>query len=301
MKKILLSLFAAIIALLFTGHQVYLYAARTSIGNDDIEVIFDGLGRAAAEGIIVEVPRIMTELEQTLGLGTDIGKVTVVLVREKDFRRMVKSHRTVALARAGENTITVDLLRARQDLRGTLKHELSHLVLGYHVRNGNLPRWLNEGVSQWASDGVSELLMLGKSTTLGRAVLLGRLIPLRNLRRSFPDDDKALQLAYEQSMSVVEYIVKEHGPEGLRRVLTRLSDGETVEEAVRKGLSLDMHELLDGWRADLRVRHTLLSYLSNNIYTVLFVFAALLLTAAFLRALIKIYSYKDEDEEYPQR
>jgi hypothetical protein len=60
-----------------------------------------------------------------------------------------------------------------------------------------------------------------------------------------------------------------------------------------------MGELLNGWRADLRMRHTLLSYLSNNIYTVLFVFAAILLTAAFLRALIKIYTYKDEDGEMP--
>jgi hypothetical protein len=299
MTRIWSCLIAAFLALLFAGLPGILYAERTAIGNENIEVLFEGQGRNAAEGMIAEFPKIMAELGQTLGLGTNIGKVTVILVREKDFRRMTRSHRTVALASAGNNTIAIDLLRAKRDLRGTLKHELAHLVLGHHINRGNLPRWLNEGVSQWASEGVSELLMVGKSTTLGRAVLLGRLIPLRNLRRGFPDDDKDLQLAYEQSLSIVEYIVKEHGTKGLRNMLGRLSDGETVAGAVRKSLSIDMGELLNGWRADLRMRHTLLSYLSNNIYTVLFVFAAILLTAAFLRALIKIYTYKDEDGEMP--
>lgn len=290
---------AAFLALLVAGLPGILYAERTAIGNEYIEVLFEGPGRNAAEGMIAEFPKIMAELGQTLGLGTNIGKVTVMLVREKDFRRMVRSHLTVAVASSGNNTIAIDLLRARQDLRGTLKHELSHLVLGHHIKRGNLPRWLNEGVSQWASDGVSELLMVGKSTSLGRAVLLGRLIPLRNLRRGFPDEDKDLQLAYEQSLSIVEYIVKEDGPKGLRNMLGHLRNGETVESAARKGLSMEMHEILDGWRADLRLRHTLLSYLSNNIYTILFVFAAILLTVAFLRALIKIYTYRDEDEEMP--
>jgi hypothetical protein len=282
---------SAFLTLLVAGLPGGLYAERTAVGNDNIEVLFEGPGRDMAEGIIIEYPKIMVELKRTLGLGTDIGKVTVVLVREKEFRRMVRSHRTIAFARAGENTIAIDLLRAKQDVRGTLKHELSHLVLGHHINKGNLPRWLNEGVSQWASDGVSELLMVGRSTTLGRAVLLGRLIPLRNLRRGFPNGDKALQLAYEQSLSIVEYIV----------ILGHLSDGETVEGAVRKSLSIEMHELLDGWRADLRLRHTLFLYLSNNIYTVLFIFAALLLTAAFLRALIKIYTYRDEDEDEDEK
>lgn len=274
-----------------------LYAERTAIGNGDIEVLFEGSGRDAARGIIGEFPKIMAELKETLGLRTDIGKVTVVLVREKDFRRMVKSQRTVAFARARDNTIAIDLLRAGRDLRGTLKHELAHLVLGRHIRRENLPRWLNEGVSQWASDGVSEFLMVGRSTALGKAVLLGKLVPLRKLDRGFPDGDKAIQLAYEQSLSIVEYIVKEHGRQGLQDMLGRLRDGETVEGAVRNSLFVDMHELLDGWRADLRRRHTLLLYLSNNIHTVLFILATLLLMAGFIRAMIKIYTYKDEEED----
>jgi hypothetical protein len=173
MTRIRIFIFLVVLSLLSGG---LLAAERTSLRGKGVEILFEEPGRIAAEGIIGEFPKIMAELREAMGLETDIGLVTVVLVREKDFRRVVRSQRTVAFARARDNTIVINLLRAEQNLRGTLKHELSHLILGHYIRRESLPRWLNEGVSQWASDGVSEFFTVGKSTALGKAVLLGRLV-----------------------------------------------------------------------------------------------------------------------------
>jgi hypothetical protein len=40
----------------------------------------------------------------------------------------------------------------------TLKHELCHLFLHYLIGGGELPRWFNEGIAQWTSGGIAELM-----------------------------------------------------------------------------------------------------------------------------------------------
>ena len=182
-------------------------------------------------------------------------------------------------------------------LEVTLRHELTHLLLHYYISKGNLPKWLDEGVSQWVSGGIAEIMADGRRSVLKEATLSKRFIPIRALTASFPKERKSLLLAYEESKSIVEYISSEFGTGGLRKILDLLRDGDEVDTAIMKALSIPLDELERRWHNYLRKRTTWFTYLSNNIYGILFSIAALLTIYGFIRLLLRRRAYKDEDED----
>jgi hypothetical protein len=294
----ILFLHIVIVLALSTGG---LYASeRLTYSDEDFIVRFDESSRKAAEETIRLISEARAELDETFGWDADFDPVVMVLlVKDSEFRRITGSTEIAAFANAENNTIVVNLQKVSREpgtMYSTLKHELAHLFLGYGIRRENLPRWLNEGISQWVSNGVSELVAPGRTTEIARATLLGRLIPLGRLE-SFPPGGKPLMLAYQESLSVVEYIAMRFGRRAPFEIVERLRDGDTVGDAVLSSLSIGMPELERGWHAHLKRNHTLLAYLGNNIYTLLFVLAALITAYGFARVIKRIRDYRDEDED----
>lgn len=275
-----------------------LYAENTvTLQNKEVIVLFEKPLRNAANAVLKTYPAVKAELVKTLGWEVDFRPVVLLSKDRQAFRRTVGNDITVAFAVPEKYLIVIDNSRAHTKpftLKTTLKHELCHLLLNHHIET--LPRWLDEGVCQWASGGISEIITTLKDSDLARASLSGRLIHIGELKR-FPRDEKSIHLAYAESRSIVEYIVREFGPEGLLNMLEGLKQGLTIEEAVLKSLSVSGYELELGWRAYLKRRHTWLTYLSNNIYVILFLFAALTVVYGFIRMLIRKRAYKDEDDD----
>jgi hypothetical protein len=183
-------------------------------------------------------------------------------------------------------------------LEVTLKHELCHLFLHHLVSsNGRLPRWFNEGVSQWVSGGITEVIIGENKDLLKQATLSGRFIRISNLTRGFPQDSSSLHLAYQESKSIVDYIVKEHGPDRILQIIKHLREGSTIDSAVIKALSMSMGELEKQWHSHLKRKYTWFTYLSNNIYQLLFTMAGLVLLYGFVRVILKKRAYKDEEDD----
>src|SRR5208337_5098915 len=113
-------------------------------------------------------------------------------------------------------------------------------------------------------------------SVLGEAALAGRLFRFDDLSAGFPGDRYGLALAYEQSRSLVEYIVEAYGTPGLLEVLNALKDGRTMDDAVQKHLGLTMGELERDWVSHVSKRSTWLIYVSNNLYEMLFFFASII-------------------------
>jgi hypothetical protein len=86
-----------------------------------------------------------------------------------------------------------------------------------------------------------------------------------NLSR-FPQEEKPLLLAYEESKSIVEYIVNNYSEQGLLQVLEYLKKGYSIDDSIQKSLSVSASELEMKWLAHIKRKHTWFSYLSNNIY-----------------------------------
>jgi len=266
-------------------------------------VLFHPDLRAAAFEMAEVYPYLSANLEHTFGWNFNL-KPSILLIKDGEaFRQMAESPLTVAFAVPARNLIVIDHSRMHLNpftLEVILKHELCHLLLHHHVREVALPRWLDEGVCQWASDGIADIILSQKRSSLNRATLQRSLIPLNALENDFPRDDASLVLAYEQSKSVVTYIVHKFGKEGVLSVLNGMRQGEPLDTAILNELSISLAELEEKWRHTLRQRVTWFTYVIYNIYEILFVLGALITVFAFIKVFIRKKAYmKDESENDP--
>ncbi|MBW2637729.1 MAG: hypothetical protein JRC86_09450, partial [Deltaproteobacteria bacterium] len=199
MKKILI--FSFIILLLIPAEQGLGEKAEVIQGND-VMVVFEPPLTAAAEEVARIYPGIKSEVEAQFRWKLNY-KPTVFLVKEREkFQNMVGNGLFVAFANPEKKLIVIDYSRMNIHpftLTTTLKHELCHLLFHHHISRDNLPRWFDEGVAQWASGGIGEIIMVNGKRLLNRASLSGKYIPLGRLEHHFPRDDISLKLAYEES------------------------------------------------------------------------------------------------------
>jgi len=225
---------------------------------------------------------------------------TLVLINDQNrFRQMAGHSLVVAYALPSDNIMVIDHTRMTTkpfDLQATIKHELCHLLLHHHIQSEHLPRWLDEGVCQWASDGLADIILDTRRELLPAAILSGRYLDLSNLKHRFPADKNGLILAYEQSKSIVEYIGRTYGQKSVLDLLELLRQGIEIELAVEKRFAIPLDQLEARWRAYLKKNINWFTYLSIHLYEILFVSAALLTILAYIRRVLRKKAYVDETE-----
>ena len=225
---------------------------------------------------------------------------TLVLINDHHkFRQMAGHPLVVAYVRPSENVMVIDFTRMTTkpfNLQATIKHELCHLILHHHITGDRLPRWLDEGVCQWASDGLADIILDTRRELLPAAILSGRYLDLANLKHGFPRDKNGLILAYEQSKSIVEYISRTYGRQGVLDLLELLRQGYELEFAVEKRFAITLDYLEARWREHLKKNINWFTYLSIHLYEILFVSAALLTILAYIRRVLRKKAYADQTE-----
>jgi len=285
-----------IFLVLFNPH---LYAEQTSIiQGDHIVVVFEEPLRFVANEAVKIFPTIKNDLERGMNWTLDFRPTLVLTNNRQRFEEMTGSRSVVACAVPQRNLMVIDYTKvniAPFSLGTIIRHELSHLLLHSQVKNGRLPRWLDEGISQLASDGIAEIMMSRKASTLDKAVLSKKLMPLESLNQSFPKDEDSLLLAYEESKSFVEFINHVFGREGIQDLLGNLQAGNEIEVAVLQSFSVPFDELERRWHNHLRRQITWFTYLANNLYALLFFVAALITIAGFVRMVIKKRRYGEDE------
>jgi hypothetical protein len=276
-----------------------------SVETAEVVIRYDEPLGGVAKETAASYPELRRNLESRLGWALDYRPEIMIVKDREAFVEMRAEGYAVAFAVPRRGLIVMDNSRVRIDpfsLEPILTHELAHLILHRYIPEDALPRWLDEGVAQWASGGAAEVaLMEGAGPRLKQAVLSGRWVPFNSLAGRFPADDPALSLAYEQSRSFVEFIVLRYGSAGLNRILGGLRDGKRIEAAVPEAVSVSLGELEADWRDDLKRQVTWVVYLIDRLPVILFFFAAILTVLGFIRFLIRKRNYKDEGWDEDER
>jgi len=128
-------------------------------------------------------------------------------------------------------------------------HELVHLVFDTAVSNPYHfpPRWLNEGLAVYLSQGYSP----SDRGTVEGAARRDELLPLDGLDGQFPTSADRFFLAYAESVSAVDYLIRTHGQDALVSLISSYADGLTDDEAFRAAIGLDLAGFDAAWLADL--------------------------------------------------
>ncbi len=272
---------------------------RMEIESDRVKVIFSKGFEEPARLIVDNYQSSLNELKKELNWGLDLKPTVVLVASKKFFERISGTRYAVGLAIPDKNTIAINivpLFSKTYMMLEVFKHELCHLVLHRHIKSSFLPRWLDEGVAQWASGNLGELLLYEDSFRSMKLNMARLAVPLEYLSSSFPSDPQGLFLAYEESLGFVNYIVKNYGKDGLISILKKLAQGNDVEDAFRQVLSKSFDVVEDEWIDNIRNKNRWLLWLSSYLYELLFALGGVLAVVAFVKLKLKKKRMDFEDD-----
>lgn len=128
-------------------------------------------------------------------------------------------------------------------------HELVHLVFDTAVSNPYHfpPRWLNEGVATYLSEGYGS----DYRRDVEQAARDRELIPLDGLAGQFPTTADRFFLAYAESVSAVDFLIRTHGEAAMVSLIRSYADGRTDDEAFTAAIGQDVATFTAAWLADL--------------------------------------------------
>lgn len=178
----------------------------------------------------------------------------------------------------------------------TALHEMAHLLIGYAAGPG-LPRWINEGLALLLSgEGPGKALM-----PLSHALWTGGLMTLGEVERVDAFDQARAELAYLQSYNATEYLLKQYGWEGLRRLLREVGQGKSWDDALSQVVGTDQAGFEASWHTALERSYRWVILMDVQIYIFLGITLLVLLAGiAVLRRRRKIYKQWEAEEGITQ-
>ena len=176
------------------------------------------------------------------------SRVPVILYTGKDYREITGSPGWSGGQYDGKIRLPVGgMTEVTPVVRGVLFHEYTHVVVRELTR-GNCPVWLNEGLAE--IEGRREFD--SPLTALKQATSGNTLLPLSTLTGSFASlQGKNVNLAYQQSYSLVRYMISAYGWHTMTEILKTLGEGRSFEEAAARAyrsVGRTFEEIVAEWR-----------------------------------------------------
>lgn len=284
--------------ILFSFAANCLHAAEfDTLEDDEVAVLFPSTLRAAAKEAVQMTPEIKYELQETFVWSFPF-KPTIILMKDsRRFREMTHSPLIVGFAIPKKDLVVIDYPRIRNhaNFRNILKHELCHLLLHKHLGNVHIPRWFDEGIAQWTSNGIMDILHDQRDALLPKAAFSDRLIPLGALNKGFPGNPNALRLAYEESRSFIDYIISAHGKPGLLEIIALMKENVPLREAFLTVFGMPLYQIEKEWQASLKQNIAWFAHLSFYLYEILFAVGGLIVVFGFIKVLRKKRAYMEEE------
>ena len=119
-----------------------------------------------------------------------------------------------------------------------IPHELTHLVFDTATRNPyhEPPHWLNEGLADYLAQGYNA----GARAAVENAARSGAIMPLRALVGQFPAQQDRFSLAYDESVSAIDFLIRTYGQDALVGLIRSYADGVSDDVAFEAGWLQDV-------------------------------------------------------------
>ncbi len=125
-----------------------------------------------------------------------------------------------------------------------LTHELTHLMLDEALDSPRavVPAWLNEGLAMYFEPGDYFRELSGR-----------RALHLRHMT-AVPGKPEDVRLFYEQSASVVRFMLEQYGEAKMSELLSAINDGHGIDAALTSAYGFDVEGLDSEWRVQMSDR-----------------------------------------------
>jgi len=180
------------------------------------------------------------------------GRIPVILYTRKDFRTVTAGPDWSGGLYDGKIRLPVGgAEELSQQLKAVLFHEYTHVVV-QEITHGNCPTWLNEGLAELEGRKIFNQPL----SVLGTAVKGGNYLDFNRLEGGFTAlDTKGAALAYQQSYTLVNFMVSAYGWPKVIELLQQLGSGMKTAEAMKKVMGdfgLDYEGVIAEWRSYMK-------------------------------------------------
>jgi len=184
---------------------------------------------------------------------------------------------------------------ARIDLAEIVTHEVAHVLLGLTLDGPPLPRWFDEGHAMYHA----RQWRFVEGTRIVWALVAHTLIPLAELEGAFPYGRASAELAYTESYTAVEFLIRTGGVEAFRRLVRTAARHGDFEAALIEVYGWNLVTFEGAWREYLRGRYRWA--VLPGIFTIPGIFTLLFLLAYLRkrhRARQKLAAWRDEEHRF---
>ncbi|MFZ5478304.1 MAG: peptidase MA family metallohydrolase [Myxococcota bacterium] len=126
-----------------------------------------------------------------------------------------------------------------EPLEQVLDHEIVHVLVGRAFAPRVAPRWLQEGLAQYATGE------LGPETVDA----MGGPMSLAAVTRGFHGDPLEARRAYAASADLLAFVAGRHGEDAVRRLLAEMAAGRELDEGLRAATGAGVAEIEAAWQA----------------------------------------------------
>lgn len=180
--------------------------------------------------------------------------ITIILTRsdaEYDlYRKNTIPEWSQAVALTKEKIIILKIESAEAIKRSPeiLLHELVHIFFENKTKYRKIPVWLHEGIAQYLS---GYELTINDRIHLANALVSDNIISLTSMDTMFHFNQVKARLAYIESLTAIQFIVKKHGVEALKRIIHNMSNDMSVNQAFMTALGYDFIDFEIYWYEEL--------------------------------------------------
>jgi hypothetical protein len=287
-------IFLALFTLAATGSHA---ADFNHLKGNGVEVLFSPTLESASKKTALMTPEIKKDLQKVFNWSFTFSPTVLLMNDPHRFRLITHSPLVVGFAVPEKNLVVIDYTRIRNPLefRDILKHELCHLLIHKHITHVRIPRWFDEGIAQWSSNGVMDIVHDPKDALLPKAAFSDQVIPLGALNKVFPQNASALRLAYEESISFIDFIIAGYGKPALLEILQLMKHGTPLRKAIMKVCGIPLYQMEEKWRHSLEQSSAWFAHLSYYLYDILFALGGLMVIYGFIKLLRKKKAYIEEE------
>ena len=225
--------------------------AWQTISNGQVDVYWYSGSRGFAKEISSSGMRVIQNLAQDIGLEFDHSIGIFIYADETDFGSALPQLPDWAggVAFPEYNLI---LIAAAPDEVGwgqmVEAHEITHVLIDHFTLNCKksvqVPLWLSEGLAVY-NEGMRDF---GPDDPLQVAIEGNTLLSVRSLNNRFPSKEDRVDLAYQESYSLVNFLIEDYGQEKILALFEKLRDGATGDEALKAIYDFNIDGLEDAWR-----------------------------------------------------
>jgi len=179
------------------------------------------------------------------------GRITVILYTKKDYKSVTAGPDWSGGLYDGKIRLPVGGAQELTDqLKSVLFHEYTHVVV-QEITHGNCPTWLNEGLAELEG----RKIFTHPHVEHGKSASSGAFIPFAKLESGFTSlGSKEAAASYQQSYSLVNFMVNSYGWPKVTEILLNLGAGMNSAAAIKKAMAdfgLDFDGVVEEWRRTL--------------------------------------------------